>query len=137
VIEAVYGIGSEIAHSVFQWFQVPANQTLIERLKNAELQLANESVNSPSIHQFTEAKQLPLAGQTFVITGTLPTMKRDEAKAKIQQAGGKVTGSVSAKTNYLVVGDDPGSKFKKAQSLSIPCISEAQLLELLATGICP
>lgn len=132
-IEAVYGIGLEIAHSVSQWFQVPANQTLIDRLKNAGLQLANESVNSPSIPQSAEAK-LPLAGQTFVITGTLPTLKRDEAKAKIEQAGGKVTASVSSKTSYLLVGEDPGSKLTKAQSLGIPCISEAQLWEfLLAT----
>lgn len=133
-IEAVHGIGPEIADSVSQWFQVPANQTLIDRLKSAGLQLSSKSVNSPSTPQIA-AETLPLVGQTFVITGTLPTMKRDEAKAKIEQAGGKVTGSVSAKTNYLVVGEDAGSKLKKAKSLGIPCISEAQLWELLATEI--
>lgn len=133
-IEAVYGIGTEIAHSVCQWFQVPANQALITRLKIAGLQMANQSVNTLFTPQGATAT-LSLAGQIFVITGTLPTMKRDQAKAKIEQAGGKVTGSVSSKTNYVVVGDHAGSKLTKAQSLNIPCLSEAQLLHLLETGI--
>ena len=135
-IESVYGIGPEIARAICQWFQVTANQTLINRLKTAGLQLANESVNSSSTcrdekFRVSTEVNLTLSGQTFVITGTLPTLKRDEAKAKIQQAGGKVTGSVSSKTNYLVVGEDAGSKLAKAQSLGIPCLSEAQLLELI------
>jgi DNA ligase (NAD+) len=135
-IAGVYGIGSEIADSVCQWFQVPANQTLIDRLKTAGLQLAtNDSSKqqSQSISEITTT--LPLSGQTFVITGTLPTMTREEAKAKIEQAGGKVTGSVSKKTNYLLVGEDAGSKLEKAQALGIPCISEAELWKLLATDI--
>lgn len=124
-IESVYGIGSEIAQSVVQWFQVPANRLLIERLQNAGLQLAG--------HPSQTSSQTPqsLQGKTFVITGTLPSLSRDEAKALIQQAGGKVTGSVSAKTSYLVVGEEAGSKLKKAEELGIPQLSEAQLLELL------
>jgi DNA ligase (NAD+) len=66
-----------------------------------------------------------------VITGTLPTLKRDEAKALIEKAGGKVTNSVSSKTDYLVAGEEAGSKLEKAQDLGIPQLSEAQLLELL------
>ncbi len=124
-IEGVYGIGPEIAQSVFQWFQVPANQALIDRLREAGLQLAAE------VKATTEPKSQPLSGKSFVITGTLPTLKRDEAKELIEKAGGKVTGSVSSKTDYLVVGEDAGSKLEKAQSLGITQLSEVQLLELL------
>ena len=124
-IEGVYGIGPEIAQSVSQWFQVPANQALIDRLREAGLQLAAE------LKYTTEPKSQIFSGKTFVITGTLPTLKRDEAKELIEKAGGKVTNSVSSKTNYLVVGEDAGSKLEKAQSLGIIQLSEAQLLELL------
>lgn len=126
-IEGVYGIGPEIAQSVYQWFQVPANQNLIERLKVAGLQLKSEATSSK-----IEGKNLLLAGKVFVITGTLPTLKRDEAKELIQKAGGKVTNSVSAKTNYLVVGEDAGSKLEKAQELGIVQLSESQLLEMIS-----
>ncbi|TAE05013.1 MAG: NAD-dependent DNA ligase LigA [Oscillatoriales cyanobacterium] len=125
-IEGVYGIGPEIAQSVYQWFQVPANQNLIERLKTTGLQLKSE----PKKHSSTQ-NNLQLAGQTFVITGTLPTLKRDEAKDLIQKAGGKVTNSVSAKTNYVVVGEDAGSKLEKAQSLGIHQLTESELIQLL------
>lgn len=128
-IESVYGIGPEIAQSVYQWFRIPANQTLIERLKAAGLQLAQEAVETTA----TSAGN-PLSGKTFVITGTLPTLKRDEAKALIQNAGGKVTDSVSKKTDYVVVGEEAGSKLDSAQKLGITCLLEAQLLELLESG---
>jgi len=124
-MEGVYGIGPEIAQSVSQWFQVPANQALITRLREAGLQLAAQ------VQTTTVAKSQPLSGQTFVITGTLPTLKRDEAKELLEKAGGKVTNSISSKTNYLVVGEDAGSKLEKAQELGITQLSEAQLLELL------
>ncbi|MFB2938903.1 NAD-dependent DNA ligase LigA [Aerosakkonemataceae cyanobacterium BLCC-F154] len=125
-IEAVYGIGAEIAQSVFQWFQVPANQTLIERLKAANLQLANQEIAPSSTTQSHKFN-----GKTFVLTGTLPTLKRDEAKDLIQKAGGKVTNSVSAKTNFVVVGEDAGSKLQKAEELGITRLSEAELLQML------
>lgn len=124
-IEGVYGIGPEIAQSVFQWFRVPANQALIDRLREAGLQLAAE------IKTTTELKSQLFSGKTFVITGTLPTLKRDEAKELIEKAGGKVTNSISSKTDYLVVGEDAGSKLEKAQALGITQLSEVQLLELL------
>ena len=124
-IEGVHGIGPEIAQSVYQWFQVPANQALIERLREAGLQLAAE------VKPNNDPKSQPFSGKTFVITGTLPTLKRDEAKDLIEKAGGKVTNSVSAKTDYLVVGEDAGSKLEKAQSLGINQLDEAQLLEIL------
>jgi DNA ligase (NAD+) len=124
-IEGVYGIGPEIAQSVSQWFQVPANQTLINRLREAGLQLAAQ------VRTTTKPKSQALSGKTFVLTGTLPTLKRDEAKELIEKAGGKVTNSVSSKTDYVVVGEEAGSKLEKAQSLGITQLSEAQLMELL------
>nr|WP_290222264.1 NAD-dependent DNA ligase LigA [Trichocoleus desertorum] len=125
-IASVYGIGSEIAQAVHQWFRIPANQTLIERLQAAGLQFTGEVTAQPT------SENPALAGKTFVITGTLPTLKRDEAKAMIQQAGGKVTDSVSAKTHYLVAGENAGSKLEKAQALGIPQLTEEQLLEMIA-----
>lgn len=124
-IAGIYGIGAEIAQSVWDWFQVEGNQSLITRLREAGLQLAGE------IKTKTESINQPLSGKTFVITGTLPTMKRDEAKELIQKAGGKVTNSVSAKTDYLVVGEDAGSKLAKAEALGIKQLTEEKLLALI------
>ncbi|KAF3890065.1 MULTISPECIES: NAD-dependent DNA ligase LigA [Nostocales] len=125
-VEKIHGIGSEIAQSVYQWFRIEANQTLISRLKDAGLQL---EILTDAIAQ--NDRNQKLAGKTFVITGTLPTLKRDEVKALIQKAGGKVTDSVSKKTDYLVVGEDAGSKLTKAQELGVARLSEEQFLELL------
>ncbi|MBE9201238.1 MULTISPECIES: NAD-dependent DNA ligase LigA [unclassified Nodularia (in: cyanobacteria)] len=126
-IAGIYGIGAEIAQSVYQWFRIDANQVLIERLQGAGLELAaNEETNTVA-----EGNQ-KLAGKTFVITGTLPTLSRDDAKALIQKAGGKVTNSVSKKTDYLLLGEDAGSKLEKAQSLGITQLSQALLLEMLS-----
>ena len=127
-IEGVYGIGPEIAYSIEQWFKLPANQQLIERLKTVGLQL--ESLASQS-ETSTSNQSQTLAGKTFVITGTLPSLKRDEAKKLIQNAGGKVTDSVSQKTDYVVVGEEAGSKLKKAQDLGISLLSEEELLALI------
>jgi DNA ligase (NAD+) len=125
-IETVHGIGEEIAQSVHQWFRISANQTLISRLQDAGLQFTSAE-ETTAVSQ----SQQKLTGKTFVITGTLPTLKRDEAKALIQKAGGKVTDSVSKKTDYLVTGEDAGSKLVKAQELGVPQLSEEQLLEML------
>jgi len=124
-IAAVYGIGTIIAQSLAQWFQNPANHDLIERLQTAGLQFHTD------LAQAATPQTTPLSGKTVVVTGTLPTLSRDEAKALIRQAGGKVTESVSKKTDYLVVGEDAGSKLKKAQDLGIPQLSEPALLALL------
>ena len=127
-IEGIYGIGAEIADSIYQWFRIPSNQTLIERLKTAGLQLETNEAPVDSSN-----KNQNFVDKIFVITGTLPTLKRDEAKSLIQKAGGKVTDSVSKKTDYLVVGEEAGSKLAKAESLGVKTLSEAQLLEMLAT----
>ncbi|MGF1495102.1 MAG: NAD-dependent DNA ligase LigA [Microcoleaceae cyanobacterium] len=128
-IAAIHGIGPEIAQSVHQWFQVEANQGLINRLQELGLQLSRE----PLAPTDSDPKQSDktLTGKTFVITGTLPTLKREEAKKLIEQAGGKVTGSVSSKTDYLLVGEEAGSKLDKAKTLGIALLSEPELLAML------
>lgn len=125
-IEAVYGIGPEIAQSVYEWFRNAANQQLIDQLQAAGLQLVSAA---PQNARSPEA--LPLVGKTFVLTGTLPTLSRTEAKTQIEQAGGKVTGSVSAKTSFIVVGEEAGSKLQKAEKLGIQQLSEADLRKML------
>jgi len=127
-IAEIHGIGEEIAQAVSTWFQQPENQQLIDRLRQANLRLASSKTSTAVPDRATG----PLGGKTFVVTGTLPTLKRDEAKDLIRQAGGKVTDSISAKTDYLVVGEKAGSKLKKAQSLGISQLSEAELLALLS-----
>ena len=125
-LEAVHGIGTEIAQSVWQWFKVPGNQDLVTKLQTAGLQFS-----LPQPEEIAATSDNSMAGKTFVITGTLPTLKRKEAEALIVQAGGKVTSSISAKTDYLVVGEKAGSKLAKAQKLGITQLTEALLLELL------
>jgi DNA ligase (NAD+) len=125
-IASVFGIGEEIAQAIYEWFRKEANQNLIQRLQVSGLKFIGEKKDSQAI-----AINPNITGKTFVVTGTLPTLKRDEAKALIQSAGGKVTDSVSKKTNYLVVGVDAGSKLEKAQSLGVQCLSEEELLNLI------
>src|ERR1700684_917992 len=84
-----------------------------------------------SPHQIRRKPLGPLAGKTFVLTGTLPTLTRDEAKARIEAAGGKVSGSVSKKTDYVVAGEEAGSKLDKAGSLGVKVVDEGGLLDLL------
>jgi DNA ligase (NAD+) len=130
-IAAIYGIGEEIAQAVYDWFRVPTNQTLIQRLQAKGLQFAAQ-ISAPAS---LEPQSQPLAGKTVVITGTLPTLKRDEAAALIQQAGGKVVGSVSKKTDYLLAGEAAGSKLAKAEALGIPQLSEGDLFKLLGREV--
>ncbi|ACK71288.1 DNA ligase, NAD-dependent [Gloeothece citriformis PCC 7424] len=126
-LESVYGIGAEIAQSVYDWFKIEANQTLIKNLQQAELQFETLS-ETP---KYPPISSTPLAGKTVVITGTLPSLKRNEAQELIEKAGGKVTNSVSSKTDYLLVGEDAGSKLTKAQQLGISQLSEEQLLKMI------
>jgi len=121
-LQSVEGIGPRIAASIVAWFSQPANQSLIQKFKRAGLSLAaSRPATAPS---------QPLAGLTFVITGTLPTWSRDDAAEFITRHGGKVTGSVSKKTSYLVLGENPGSKADKAQTLGIPILDETGLKQL-------
>jgi len=123
-LEGVEGVGPHIAQSVVDWFSRPRHQQVVDKLRRAGLQMQAEVP--------TGAPQ-PLAGLTFVITGTLPTMSRDQAQAFIEARGGKVTGSVSKKTDYLLLGENPGSKLAKAQSLGTKIISEEELQEIASS----
>jgi DNA ligase (NAD+) len=116
-------VGEVIARSIVQWHGDARNRKLIERLRKAELNFKS-SLYNPS------AALGPLAGKTFVLTGTLPTLKREEAAAKIEALGGKVSGSVSKKTDYVVAGEEAGSKLDKAQKLGVKIIDEAELLKI-------
>ena len=117
-------VGEVIARSVAQWSGDPRNRKLVDRLQKA-------GVNFQSELYKPRAKAGPLAGKTFVLTGTLPNLKREEAAAKIEAVGGKVSGSVSKKTDYVVAGDEAGSKLDKAEKLGVKIINEAELLQLL------
>jgi len=116
-------IGEVIARSIVQWHGDERNRKLLERLHKAGLNFKSE------LYQ-PQAKAGPLAGKTFVLTGTLPNVKREEAAAKIEAAGGKVSGSVSKKTDYVVAGEEAGSKLDKAQKLGVKIVDEAELLRL-------
>ncbi len=120
-LTAVNDIGEVTAEYIVEWFASPQSGHLISRLVEA-------GVNTMSKE---EASGTKLAGKTFVLTGTLPSMARDEAKNLIEKAGGKVSGSVSKKTSYVVAGEAAGSKLTKANELGIPVISEEELLSLL------
>ena len=116
-------VGPKVAESLVKYFEVPGNRELIKRLRDAGLEFVYES---------KRPKAGPLQGMTFVLTGTLPTLSREEAKALIEKAGGKVAGSVSKKTTFVVAGEDAGSKLAKARELGIPVLTEEELLEKLA-----
>lgn len=116
-------VGPRVSQSIRAFFDEERNRELIERLRAAGLQFTYES-------QRKEGGRL--SGKVFVITGTLPTLSREDAKAKIEEAGGKVTDSVSKKTDYVVAGEKAGSKLEKAQKLGVAVIGEEQLLELIA-----
>lgn len=116
-------IGPKVAQSIRTYFAEQRNQQLIERLRQAGLQFNAERKRT--------AAQGPLKGLTFVITGTLPNIKREDAKQRIEAAGGKVTGSVTGKTSYVLAGEEAGSKLDKAQQLGVPILDEARLLSML------
>jgi DNA ligase (NAD+) len=115
-------VGPKVSESIRQFFHEPRNRELVERLRKAGLTFE---------HALRKKTGGALAGKTFVITGTLPNLAREEAKARIESAGGKVTGSVSKKTDYVLAGADPGSKLDKANQLGIPVIGEPELMALL------
>jgi DNA ligase (NAD+) len=120
-LQQVEEVGPRIAASIREFFEEPKNRQLIERLRKAGLQFRGKK----------EERGTTLAGKTFVLTGTLVKYTRDEAKRMIEDAGGKVVGSVSKKTDYVVAGDDPGSKLDKARELGVEVVSEQQMEALL------
>jgi DNA ligase (NAD+) len=123
-LEAAEEVGPRIAVAIQEFFAEPSNRDLIEDLRKSGLQFSQAKKAAP--------KQAgKFAGRTFVLTGTLPNLTRDEAAEKIEAAGGKVTGSVSKKTDYVVAGESAGSKLDKASKLGITVIGEKELVELL------
>ncbi len=122
-LEEAEEVGPRIAESIIDFFAAEQNQVLIERLRQAGLQFEQEAP--------PETEDAELKGKTFVITGTLSNLTRDQAKARIQAVGGKVVGSVSKKTDYVVAGEKAGSKLKKANELGLAVLDENQLLELV------
>ncbi|GIK36642.1 MAG: DNA ligase [Chloroflexota bacterium] len=126
--ESVEGVGPRIAESLAEWFSRPANQALIEKFRRAGVML---QVQRSDVER-SDAQTLN--GLTFVITGTLPIWSREEAKAFIEQHGGKVIDSVSKKTDYLVVGEKAGSKLTKAQTLGVATLDEAGLRQLVESA---
>lgn len=123
-LERIPGIGSVVADSVYRWFQDSGNKELIKRL-----------LREVTIKKVTTQKNIitSISGKTFVLTGTLTTLSRDEAKQRIKSLGGHVVGSVSARTDYVVVGESPGSKYNHAKKLNVPTLSEEQFIKMLSS----
>ncbi|MFO8009793.1 MAG: NAD-dependent DNA ligase LigA [Dehalococcoidia bacterium] len=115
-------IGPKIAESVLAFFRQDQNKRIIERLSNAGVRMEAEAL---------ESRPQPLAGQTFVLTGKLDSMTREETESRIKELGGSTSSSVSGNTSYVVVGTDPGSKLEKARKLGVKTINEQELIELL------
>ncbi|MFM7311904.1 MAG: helix-hairpin-helix domain-containing protein, partial [Cyanobium sp.] len=130
-ITGIHGIGSEIAQSLQQWFSTEANRKLLQALKQVGFSFKADPEQRAAVDGAGSDKPAVLAGLTFVLTGTLPSLSRSQAQAKIEAAGGKVSGSVSKKTSYVLAGADAGSKLAKAESLGVAVIDEARLLDLL------
>jgi len=120
-LERVNEVGPRVSQAIREFFDEETNRRLVEHLREAGLTFTAEK----------RKKSSELEGLTFVLTGTLPNLSREDAKAKIEAAGGRVSGSVSKKTSYVVAGEEAGSKLEKAQELKVRVIDEAKLLEML------
>ena len=115
-------VGPKVARAIREFFAEERNGSLVEQLRAAGLQFHQEIRRKPAGS---------LDGKTFVLTGTLPGLTRDDAKSRIEAAGGKVTGSVSRKTDYVVAGEEAGSKLDKARALDVAVIGERELLDMI------
>ncbi len=120
-IDAIEGVGEVMARSLYEWMHDKKNAALLDKLLT-HVRIENQK---------PKAKSQKFRGKTFVLTGTLSSMSRDEAKARIKSLGGKVTSSVSKETNYVVAGEDSGSKYEKAQDLGIPILSEDEFTKMM------
>jgi DNA ligase (NAD+) len=124
-LQQIEGIGEILAQGIVAWFADTYHRDILERLRSAGVRFQGEA-------KIQAGDQL--TGLTFVLTGTLPTLSRDEAAVLIEAHGGKVTSSVSKKTSYVLMGDSPGSKADKARQLGVPIISESDLLHMIQNG---
>ncbi len=118
----VYGVGEVVARSLAEWFSSPHHRVLLDNL------LSHVHIIKP---QKIKSETLKLSGKTLVLTGTLLSLSRDEAKARVRALGGEIAESVSSKTSYVVAGENPGSKYKKAQELVIPILTEQEFLDMI------
>jgi DNA ligase (NAD+) len=125
-LQTIEGVGPNIAAAIVDWFSRPANQEVLSKLRAAGVWPVSELEPEPEVGR-------PFEGLTFVVTGTLPSFTRTEIKAFINLRGGKVTGSVSRNTDFLVAGERAGSKLTKAQSLGVKVVSEQELLQMAAS----
>jgi DNA ligase (NAD+) len=123
-LEQVHEIGPKLAESIWQFLRQPENRALIERLRAAGLPMKAAGVEEPGLAQV-------FAGKTFVLTGTLDSMSREEASARIAERGGRVSSSVSKKTDFVVAGKDAGSKLEKARGLNLQILDEHQFIGML------
>jgi DNA ligase (NAD+) len=121
-LQAIGGIGEVVAKSIADWFSDQENKKLLERLGKL-VRIVSEKVSGKA--------NSPLAGKTFVLTGTMEALSRDEAKEKLRTLGAAVASSVSKKTSYVVAGAEPGSKLDRARELGVDVLDEAQFLKLL------
>ena len=119
-------VGMSTAEKILHFFAEPKNLQVIQELQDLGVHWEENGE--------VDASELVFSGMTFVLTGTLPTLSRDEASDMIRKAGGKVSGSVSKKTSYVLAGEAAGSKLVKAQALSVPIISEEQFMVMLVQG---
>jgi DNA ligase (NAD+) len=122
-LQGVPDVGPVVAASIAGFFGEPRNRKVVQELRRLGVRWSESRART--------ARELPLAGKTFVLTGTLPHMTRDEAAERIIARGGRVSGSVSKKTHYVVAGAEPGSKIAKARELGVAVLDEAQLVRLL------
>ena len=124
-LDEVNEIGEKTASGIAEYFHESRNRKVIEKLK--------KQLKTPPAERKKPRSEGALTGKIFVLTGTLPTYSREEATRMIEDAGGRVTGSVSKKTDYVVAGEEAGSKLDKAKSLGVKVINEKALLALIAT----
>jgi DNA ligase (NAD+) len=125
VINVTSELEYEVCKNVAEFFASESGKKILRRIKELGIHPTSEKNSAP------KAAELPFAGKTFVLTGTLPTMKREEASGKIESLGGKVSGSVSSNTNYVLAGEEAGSKLEKAQKLGVKIIDEKEFLKML------
>ncbi|MDO8659710.1 MAG: helix-hairpin-helix domain-containing protein, partial [Candidatus Parcubacteria bacterium] len=122
--ESILNIGPVVAKSVYEWFNNKDNLRLLDKFESAGIK-----IKTPAFVKASGGEKLK--GKIFVLTGGLETMTRDEAREKIRNLGGDVSGSISSKTNYLMAGNEPGSKIKIAEKLGVKIISEEEFLEMI------
>ena len=115
-------VGPKVAQSIYDWFREPRNVKFVERLEKAGVEVEAEPRMPKTGH---------LAGKTFVLTGSLASMSREAAKEKMRDLGGDASESVSKKTDYVVAGTDPGSKYEKAKKLGVKILDEEEFLKLI------